>query len=150
MHDFPTPQAFTKVERLLDELDLDRRLEPMHQSLGADWEFVLSYVRGELRASLELGMMVRALLDLAESRGHVDPLVSEWFRSNQTFRSRNFGVADQRDARFMQLALSDRGNGLLTFLEQSRQRGEAILFADGGLGIVNPPPPGKRQLVDLP
>ncbi len=150
MHDFPTPQAFARVERLLDELDLGRHLEPLHQSLGADWDFVLSYVRGEVRASLELGMMVRALLDLAESRGHVSPLVSEWFRSNQTFRSRNFGVADQRDARFMQLALSDRGSGLLTLLEQTRQRSEAILFADGGLGIVNPPPPGKRQLVDLP
>jgi hypothetical protein len=150
MHDFPNPQAVGVVERVLDELELGRHLDPLRESLGPEWEFVLDYVRGEVQASLELGMMVRALLDLAESRGHVAPIVSEWFRSNQTFRSRNFGVADQRDARFMRLALSDRGSGLVTLLEQSRQRGEAILFADGGLAIVNPPPPGKRQLVDLP
>ncbi|HYO60919.1 MAG TPA: hypothetical protein VEU29_03365 [Actinomycetota bacterium] len=150
MHLFPTLQSFDTVERVLDDLDLGRAFEPLRESLGDDWDFVLDYVRGEVRASLELGMMVRALLDLAESRGHVSPVVSEWFRSNQTFRSRNFGVADQLDARFMRLALGDRGSGLLTLLEQTRQRCEAILFADGGLGIVNPPPPGKRQLIDLP
>ncbi len=150
MHSFPSPRAFDEVGRVLDQLDLSRHLDPLRESLGSEWEFVLDYLRGEVRASLELGMMVRALLDLAESRGHVAPVVSEWFRSNQTFRSRNFGVADQQDARFMRLALSDRGSGLLALLEQSRQRAEAILFADGGLAIVNPPPPGKRQLVDLP
>jgi hypothetical protein len=57
--------------------------------------------------------------------------VSNSFRSNQTFRSRNFGVSDSRDARFIELALSEQGVGLIRYLEQTRQAAEAKLFEDG-------------------
>lgn len=140
---------FSRVERALKELDLERRLSSLRDRLGEDWPFVVEYATREVRATLELGLMIRSLLDVAETRGHVSPDVSGWMRANQTFRSRNFGVADESDARFMELALSERGVGLLAILEGARQSAEARCF-DEGLPIVNPPPLGKRQLLDIP
>lgn len=146
----PGRADFSAVDRVVEEVDPEQMLGDFRDALDEDWPFVLEYVTAELRATLELGTMIRAMLDVAEARGHVGPDVAYWFRSNQTFRSRNFGVADERDAKFMELALSARGDGLLARLENTRQAAEARLFENVGLEVVNPPPLGKRQLLDLP
>jgi hypothetical protein len=140
---------FSGADRVLAELDLEADLSVFRHDLGEDWAFVIDYVSMEIRATLELGTMIRSLLDVAEARGHVSPDVSNSFRSNQTIRSRNFGVSDGRDTRFMELALSDRGDGLIGALERARQAAESRMFEDGGLRIVTPPPVGKRQALDI-
>lgn len=141
---------FSASDRVLRSLDLEGHLDPFRVSLGDDFGFVLTYFEDEVRATLELGSMIRSLLDVAERRGHVDPQISYSLRANQAFRSRNLGVADDRDARFMELAMSGGNGRLLPLLEKVRQDAERQLFADGGLAVVNPPPLGKRQLLDLP
>jgi hypothetical protein len=141
---------FSYVDRIIAGLEVEAELESCRAAIGNDWAFVVEYVNDEVRATLELGAMIRRLLDVAEERGHVSAQVSYWFRSNQTLRSRNFGVSDGRDARFMDIALIEPASGLLGLIEHIRQKAEARLFQDGGLLIVNPPPLGKRQIPDLP
>ncbi len=142
---------FSEVDRVLAELDLERDLAEFRDGLGEAWGFVIDYFSIEIRATLEIGTMVRSLLDVAEERGHVNRDVSNSFRSSQTLRARNFGVADARDVHFMELALSEAGVGLIRCLEQLRQAAEARIFHDGGLKIVTPPPVGKRRhILDIP
>ena len=70
-----------------------------------EWEFVLGYIRNELRSFLEIRTMARALADAARKRGLADDAGISDFLASRTW-VRNFGVADDDDDRFMAIAAS--------------------------------------------
>lgn len=96
----------------------------------------------ETHAALELGVLLGELIDVVQERGLASKRLPDELRRDQGLRSRNFGITDDRDGRFVTIALSKRGQGLIAELERVRQDAERRLGAP--LPIVNPPPLGKR------
>lgn len=68
-----------------------------------EWKWVTQYLRHELRALLEIGVMLRAVAHTARERGHADlAAVKRLLRDNRT---RNFGLPDEADAYFNDLCM---------------------------------------------
>jgi len=120
------------IGRVVADLDIYTRLAGFVGLTDDDRSFLYEYFSEETRAALELGVMIEQLLETARNRGLAGDTVCDDLRRNEAFRSRNFGVADAEDDRFMQIALCDRGWGLIEELERVRQDAERR-FGTAGL-----------------
>jgi hypothetical protein len=101
-----SPEERARVESILEEFDpaeheLTRRFADRMSE--QEWKWVTRYLRRELRALLEIGVMLRAVTALAHERGHADrTAVRRLLRDNRT---RNFGLPDDADAYFNDLCM---------------------------------------------
>lgn len=95
-----------RIAAILEELDpaeheLTRRYADRMSE--QEWKWVTDYLRHELRALLEIGVMLRAVAHTARTRGHADrAAVKRLLRDNRT---RNFGLPDDADAYFNDICM---------------------------------------------
>ncbi len=68
-----------------------------------EWEFVVGYIRNELRSFLEIRTMAGAFAEAARDGGLADERGIADFLASRSW-VRNFGVADDDDDRFMAIA----------------------------------------------
>lgn len=101
-----TPAEMAKIQSILEELDpATHDLTRQYASTmdPDDWSFVRAYIRKELVSFVLLSCMARGVADAARARGLADSEGVREFMTSRTW-TRNFGVADDADDRFLQLA----------------------------------------------
>jgi hypothetical protein len=100
------PAEMAKIQSILEELDPASHDLTSHYAAtmdADDWGFVRAYIRKELISFILLSSMVRTLADVATERGIADAEGVRDFLASRTW-TRNFGVADEADDRFLQIA----------------------------------------------
>jgi hypothetical protein len=101
-----TPAEMAKIRSILDELDPATHDLTSHYAATIppeDWNYVLTYIRKELISFVLLSSMARSIADVATERGLADTEGVKDFLTSRTW-TRNFGVADDADDRFLQIA----------------------------------------------
>jgi hypothetical protein len=101
-----TPNEMAKIQSILEELDPATHDLTAHYAMALDpddWAFVRAYIRKELISFILLSTMARSMADVATDRGLADEDGVRDFLSSRTW-TRNFGVADDADDRFLKIA----------------------------------------------
>jgi hypothetical protein len=101
-----TPAEIAKIRSILDELDPATHDLTSHYATmmdAEDWSFVRAYIRKELLSFTLLSTMARAVADAAIERGLAGAEGVKDLLTSRTW-TRNFGVADDADDRFRQIA----------------------------------------------
>jgi hypothetical protein len=101
-----TPDEMAKIRSILEELDPATHDLTSHYatSMNAeDWSYVRAYIRKELISFILLSSMARGVADAATDRGLAGTEGVKDFLTSRTW-TRNFGVADDADDRFLRIA----------------------------------------------
>ena len=125
-----TGEEHARINHVLRELDPATHELTAHWSdllNGEDWAFLQDYVRTEMRATLEMGMLARSIAAVVNERRLADTTAVDHFLRSTTW-SRNFGLTDDAEERLMSILGQALDSPLFLAIEALMQMAEDRMF----------------------
>ena len=125
-----TGEEHARINHVLRELDpATHDLTAHWRNLlsGEDWAFLQDYVRTEMRATLEMGMLARSIAAVVDERRLADKAAVDHFMRSTPW-SRNFGLTDEAEERLMSILGQALDSPLFLAIEALMQMAEDRMF----------------------